>query len=78
MSKYNTLKKIREGSLIEINTSKNPQVYADIITGYFVGMLGILHCKNPKYGYAQILKIQYRETEDSQVKVGFLEEVIHY
>lgn len=78
MSKYRTLKKIREGSLVEINTSKNPQVYADTITGYFVGILGILHCNNPKYGYEQVLKIQYKETEDSQVRVGFLEEVIQY
>ncbi len=78
MSKYQTLKKIREGSLIEVNTSKNPQVYADIITGYFVGILGILHCNNPKYGHAEVLKIQYKETQDSPVKVGFLEEVIHY
>ncbi len=78
MSKYKTLEKIREGSLIEVNTSKNPQVYSNTVTGYFVGIMGILHCSNPKYGYDQVLKIQYREDKNSPVKVGFLEEVKHY
>ena len=79
MSKIHS-EKVRKGSLVCVNlNTKNPQKYADEITGYVNAILSLDTFRSKAYGVDTILKITIdNNDEPSKPITGYLEEVIRY